>query len=229
MSIMPSEKSNSELPDELTTDIYSENIAFWDKAWNPVKTAYTQMPDLPYLESIPRNLKEHGCQSVLDLGCGSGWLSIYLARLGFSVTGIDIAEQAINLAGAWAEQENLKITFEAGDITSMNYAAGTFDAVVANSIFEHLTLNLAQTTVAELFSLLRPGGIFFGCFDQVGTGPGEYFELTDKTHVYTDKGRKGMLLRCFNDAELKQLFSGWQIISLETIESGSRLLWAKKL
>ncbi len=229
MNIMPSEKSNSELPNDLTTDIYRENVAFWDKAWNPVKTAYTQMPDLPYLESIPENLKMHGCQNVLDLGCGSGWLSIYLARLGFSVTGIDIAEQAINLARAWAEQENLKITFEAGDITNMNYVEGTFDAVVANSIFEHLTLNLAQTTVTELFSLIKPGGIFFGCFDQVGTGPGEFFELTDKTHVYTDKGRKGMLLRCFSDAELRHLFSDWQIMSLETIESGSRLLWAKKL
>lgn len=229
MNIMPSEKSNSELPNDLTTDIYRENVAFWDKAWNPVKTAYTQMPDLPYLQSIPENLKTHGCQNVLDLGCGSGWLSIYLARLGFSVTGIDIAEQAINLARAWAEQENLKITFEAGDITNMNYVEGTFDAVVANSIFEHLTLNLAKTTVTELFNLLKPGGIFFGCFDQVGTGPGEFFELTDKTHVYTDKGRKGMLLRCFSDVELRELFTNWQIISLETIESGSRLLWAKKL
>jgi len=226
MSIMPSEKSN---PDELTADIYRENVSFWDKAWKPVKTAYTQMPDLPYLESIPEHLKRHGCQTVLDLGCGSGWLSIYLARLGFSVTGIDIAEQAINLANTWAARENLEITFEAGDITSMNYGKETFDAVVANSIFEHLTLNLAQTTITKLFSLIKPGGIFFGCFDQVGTGPGEFFELTDKTHVYTDKGRKGMLLRCFSDDELRQLFSDWQINSIETIETGSRLVWAKKI
>lgn len=219
MNIMPSEKSNS--------DIYRENIAFWDKAWNPVKTPYTQMPDLPYLESIPQKLREYNAKTVLDLGCGSGWLSIYLARQGFSVTGVDIAEQAINLARTWAEQENLKATFDTGDISSMTYAEAGFDAVVANSIFEHLTLDLAQETVAELETLLKPGGIFFGCFDLVGTGPGEYFELADKTHVYTDKGRKGMLLRCFSDTELRQLFSNWQIITLDTIESGSRLLWAR--
>ncbi len=226
---MPSENSN--LPSELTkdTDIYRENVDFWDKAWSPVKTAYTQMPDLPYLESIPANLKKHGCQTVLDLGCGSGWLSIYLARLGFSVTGIDIAHQAIHLARSWAKDEHLKITFETGDITDMSYVEDTFDAVVANSIFEHLTYHLAEQTIKELYSFVRPGGVFFGCFDLVGTGPGEFFELADKTHVYTDKGRKGMLLRCFSDEELKALFANWEIISLKTIETGSRLLWARRI
>ncbi|MBX9877723.1 MAG: methyltransferase domain-containing protein [Candidatus Obscuribacterales bacterium] len=226
---MPSE--NSKLPSELTkdTDIYRENVDFWEKAWSPVKTAYTQMPDLPYLESIPAALKTHGCQTVLDLGCGSGWLSIYLARLGFSVTGIDIAHQAIHLARSWAKDEHLKITFETGDITDMSYVEDTFDAVVANSIFEHLTYHLAEQTIKELYSFIKPGGVFFGCFDLVGTGPGEFFELADKTHVYTDKGRKGMLLRCFSDEELQALFTNWEIISLKTIETGSRLLWAKRI
>ena len=161
---MPSEKSNSNLPAEINpdTDIYKENVAFWERAWNPVKTAYTQMPDLPYLQSIGDELTKHGCKTVLDLGCGSGWLSIYLARLGFSVTGIDVAEQAINLAATWAKDENLPIRFDVGDITNMPYALGSFDAVVANSIFEHLPLNLAKTTIAQLHKLLKPGGVFFG-------------------------------------------------------------------
>ncbi len=164
---------------------------------------------------------------MLDLGCGSGWLSIYLARAGFQVTGLDVAPRAIELARAWAEEESLKIQFDIGDLAELSYPGSSFDAVVANSIFEHLNLELARQTVKRLRELLVAGGSFIGCFDRVGGGPGEYYQLPDGTHVYTDKARKGMLLRFYEDTELSQLFAGWQIDSMQELESGSRLLWAR--
>src|SRR5579884_2448767 len=92
---------------KLDQDIYASNIKFWDRAWNAVKTPYTQMPDLSYIHDIPRTLKAAKAQTVLDLGCGSGWLSIFLAREGFDVTGVDLAAHAIELAQQWAQQESL--------------------------------------------------------------------------------------------------------------------------
>jgi SAM-dependent methyltransferase len=218
--------SIEKIGDLLSSETYRENIDFWQRAWNSVKSPYTQMPDLPYLVSIPAWLKERRVQSVLDLGCGSGWLSIYLARQGFTVTGLDIAEHAIHLARMWADQEELEIEFDIGDIAEMEYAMGSFEAVVANSIFEHLTYELARHTVKRLKSLLLPGGSFIGCFDRVGTGPGQYYELEDGSHIYTDKGRKGMLLRNFSNAEIQDLFSDWTISKLEEFGSGSRFLCA---
>lgn len=216
----------------LDQDIYESNINFWDRAWNAVKTPYTKMPDLSYMNGIPRRLETAGARKVLDLGCGSGWLSIFLARQSFQVIGIDLARHAIELAQQWAQQENLdNAVFKVADISApgAEYAAGDkFDAVVANSIFEHLTYELAAKTLGRLRQEVKPGGLFFGCFDKVGGGPGEYYKLEDGTHVYTDKGRSGMLLRFFNDEELKNLFAdGWTIESFETIDSGSRLVWAK--
>lgn len=213
---------------KLDHDIYESNIKFWDRAWNGVKTPYTQMPDLPYLAAIPVNLNLANVSTVLDLGCGSGWLSIYLARDGFKVTGIDLATHAIELAAQWAKQEDLHDTdFQAADISDVKFEQGKFDAVVANSIFEHLTYDLAVQAMAKLQTVIKPGGLFFGCFDKVGSGPGEYYKLDDGTHVYTDKGRSGMLLRCFDDDELRTLFKNdWTITSFETIESGSRIVWA---
>jgi SAM-dependent methyltransferase len=211
----------------LDTKVYDENIEFWARAWGGVKVPYTQMPDLPYLPEIPVRLKESGCKTVLDLGCGSGWLSIYLARAGFEVTGIDLAEHALRLASQWAEQENLSAKFEVADIAKLPYADRSFDAVVANSILEHLTFELAEEMFGQLKRVLKPGGVLFGCFDKVGGGPGDYYELEDGTHVYTDKGRKGMLLRYFTDGELKDLLSGWKINTMETIDTGSRIIWAQ--
>jgi len=217
----------SEKLDQLTSsDVYKENLEFWQRAWAPLKTPYTQMPDLPYLQDIPTCLHERHAHQVLDLGCGSGWLAIFLAREKFKVTGLDVSSQAINLAKMWAQQEQLEIEFDSGDIAKMAYPAGSFDAVVANSIFEHLTSELAQVTLDRLKQLLKPGGVFVGCFDKVGTGPGEFFELSDGTHVYTDKGRRGMMLRYFSNDELRQMFDGWTITRFDELDNGSRFVCA---
>jgi cyclopropane fatty-acyl-phospholipid synthase-like methyltransferase len=216
------------LKDLLCSEEYRANLDFWYRAWNMCKTPYTQMPDLPYLPWIPQTLSEHGAKTVLDLGCGSGWLSIYLAREGFQVTGVDVAAHAIDLARMWANQEDWQIRFDISDIADISYGRASFQSVVANSIFEHLTLELAATTVDQLYEILIENGVFIGCFDLVGTGPGEYYKLEDGTHVYTDKGRKGMMLRCFSDEEIKTLFSRWKIEQFETLESGSRYVVATR-
>lgn len=213
---------------KLDQAVYEQNIEFWDRAWGGVKTPYTQMPELPYINSIPENLRKANAHKVLDLGCGSGWLTIFLAREGFDVLGVDLAAHACDLGRQWAEQENLaNAKFEAADIVHLDYPEGTFDAVVANSIFEHLTYELADTTLAKLQKLLKKDGLLFGCFDKVGGGPGEYYELDDGTHVYTDKGRRGMLLRYFSDDELRGLLKDWTVDSMETIDTGSRIVWAR--
>jgi len=193
-----------------------------------VKTPYTQMPDLPYLARIPQKLKEQGAHRVLDLGCGSGWLSIFLARAGFEVTGVDISDHALELARTWAAQEELSIRFDQGDIADLNYSPASFEAIVANSIFEHLTFELAQSTLDTAYKLLGPDGCLIVCFDFVGTGPGDYFQLDDGTHIYTDKGRQGMMLRCFSDEEIGQLLANWKLERFETLENKSRFVIASK-
>lgn len=187
--------------------VYQENITFWEKAWNMCKVPYTQLPDLSYIPRIADELKKNGAKKVLDLGCGSGWLAVYLARQGFEVVGVDVSAQAINLANTWASQEDLKISFDVADASQLQYQAGSFDAVVANSIFEHFPIKQAQQLTDKVNTMLKDGGIFIGCFDKVGGGPGEYYTLEDGTHVYTDKARKGMMLRRYELDELHSLQS----------------------
>ena len=209
-----------------SSDVYRENIDFWHQAWNMCTKPYTKMPDLEYLPWIPERLRAASASKVLDLGCGSGWLSVYLSREGFKVTGIDVAQHALELGRQWAEMENLEIKFDAGDLGDLPYPDNSFDAVVANSIIEHLPLSIALVAMTRLKSLLVKGGTFVGCFDKVGAGPGEYFKLEDGTKVYTDKSRKGMMLRYFPDDEVKELLNGWKIDELKTLESGSRFVVA---
>lgn len=210
----------------INSEVYKDNVCFWERAWGGVKTAYTQMPELPYLPLIPETLEERGAKKVLDLGCGSGWLSVFLARHGFVVTGIDISQHAVNLGRAWAQKEDLTIDFQAMDIANLVYDDGGFEAIVANSIFEHFPLEASRDIFKLLKSVLKPGGTLIACFDEVGMGAGEYFKLDDDTHVYTDKARKGMLLRNYSDSELKELYANWTIDSITPLESGSRYIVA---
>lgn len=229
---MPAEKNLSlqaskELEELLTSEVYKDNVNFWERAWGGVKTAYTQMPELPYLPLIPETLEERGHKSVLDLGCGSGWLSIFLARHGFKVTGIDISQHAITLGKNWAEKESLDIDFVPCDIATIPFEEGRFESIVANSIFEHFPLEASRGIFKILKSIIKPGGTFIACFDEVGMGAGEYFKLEDDTHVYTDKARKGMLLRNYSNEELKELYDGWTVESITPLDSGSRFVVAR--
>lgn len=222
--------SDPEILKQLPVDetAYQDNIEFWERAWNMVKVPYTQLPQLSYIPRIPRELANRRVKRVLDLGCGSGWLSVYLAREGFEVVGVDVSAQAINLAKMWALDENLPISFDVSDIAALSYSPQSFDAVVANSIFEHFPLKTARTLAQTVHSLLKEGGVFLGCFDQVGGGPGEFVKLEDGTQVYTDKARRGMMLRRYSELELKELFSQFASMEHDQVDAGSNFVVAVK-
>jgi len=56
---------------------------------------------------------------ALDLGCGTGTNSIYLAQHGFNVVGVDFSSKAIATARAKAQRANLEIDFRVADVTRL--------------------------------------------------------------------------------------------------------------
>lgn len=208
--------------------IYEENLKFWDAAWKRVSKPHKEIPKIPYIHELTRKLKKYQAKKVLDLACGSGWLTIFMSKYGFDVTGIDIAKPAIDLGKRWAEEDGIDVNFLVGDVFNLPFKEASFDAVVCNSSLEHFRLDQAEQIFQKINHVLVPGGFFFGCFDKVGSGKGEYFELGDATHVYTDKMREGMMLRNYTDEELKNMMKDFDLVSFDKNNYGSRLVWAKK-
>lgn len=64
---------------------------------------------------------------ALDIGCGEGRASIYLAKRGFEVTGFDLSPRAIETARAKAEAAGLAIDFFVEDATNLAQFAAGFD------------------------------------------------------------------------------------------------------
>jgi SAM-dependent methyltransferase len=111
-------------------------------------------PFLPLLES-------HGCREMLDLGCGTGYDALALARRGFEVRGIDYAQVAIDEAIRLASAENLAIDFRQGDVgLPLPYADGAFDSVISNLVLHSFADSDLRRIVGEVDRCLRPGGLF---------------------------------------------------------------------
>ncbi|HEY0282999.1 MAG TPA: methyltransferase domain-containing protein [Rhizomicrobium sp.] len=99
---------------------------------------------------------------ALDLGCGLGLLSTRLAARADQVTGIDIAQAAVDRAAARASAEN--VHFQQGDVTDIPSSLdGLFDLVVIADVLYYLpppiTAEVLGKIAARIAKLLVPGGL----------------------------------------------------------------------
>lgn len=93
---------------------------------------------------------------VLDLGCGGGFLSNYLAERGHAVTGVDTTAE--NLTVARASDPTHTATYALADARALPYAANSFDVVCAMDLLEHV--EQPDLVIAEASRVLAPGGLF---------------------------------------------------------------------
>jgi SAM-dependent methyltransferase len=103
---------------------------------------------------------------VLDAGCGDGWMSVILAKLGASVSGFDISPEAIDVARTRAAVNGVadRISLQAASFYSMPFPDNEFDIVIGQAILHHLRDKHAAA--AEIRRVLKPGGraLFVECF-----------------------------------------------------------------
>jgi len=98
--------------------------------------------------------------SVLDVCCGTGASALPAAKRAGSrgkVIGVDLAKELLELARGKAAQQHFgNIQFELGDMLSLRFPSGSFDAVVC--VFGILFVPDMSMAVHELWRLVRPGG-----------------------------------------------------------------------
>ncbi len=97
--------------------------------------------------------------SLLDVGCGGGYLTEELARSGLSVTGIDPSPATIHTAREHARQTGLDIDYLEGRGEALPFASARFDCVCCCDVLEHVAD--PELIVAEIARVLKPGGLFF--------------------------------------------------------------------
>lgn len=115
---------------------------------------------LRFLEEISQYIPERG--NVLDLGCGFGLFSLFLAlsHPGVQVTGVDISENRINMARRSAQELGVKnVQFHAQDIRGFDVSA-KYDLVITLDLLHHIPYTDGNLLLEKISQWLAPEGIF---------------------------------------------------------------------
>ena len=132
-----------------------------------------------YADSIRQDLLAYasllptGDLSILDIGCGKGYISYLLKHIASSVTAVDIkssvGEQLGIVERGWQlplwqkfeerAQDRLSYSFYDGRKTTFD--DNSFDSVCAYAVIEHVEPTLVNEWITEISRVLKPGGILF--------------------------------------------------------------------
>jgi ubiquinone/menaquinone biosynthesis C-methylase UbiE len=106
-------------------------------------------------------MKDPGVLSVLDIGCGTGTLTVEIGRLlaerGGRVSGIDAAPKMIDIAVRKASKL-ANVYFDVVPAESLPFLEDSFDCAVSTFFFHHVDRELKVRALDEAFRVLRPGG-----------------------------------------------------------------------
>jgi len=95
--------------------------------------------------------------SVLDFGCGNGWLSIWLAKNGARVCGMDISRELVKKAVKAAEKAGVNgaAAFKVMAAENLSFPDNSFDLIIGSAILHHTDI---VPTLKHIHRTLRPGG-----------------------------------------------------------------------
>ncbi|MCX2948784.1 class I SAM-dependent methyltransferase [Lentzea sp. NEAU-D7] len=108
--------------------------------------------------------------SVVDLGCGTGSLSVLLAEAGHDVHGLDLSEEMVGIARAKAAAAGVAVEFGTGDAAHPPHPRASFGVVLARHVLWALPDPAAA--LAEWVSLLEPDGVLLLVEGRWSTGAG---------------------------------------------------------
>jgi len=106
---------------------------------------------------------------LLDLGCGQGRDAIALARLGYSVTGIDNSQIGIDQMNQIGQVENLNLVGQVGDIYAFD-RFDEFDIILLDSMFHFAKKDKEKEIglIKKIILDLRNGSLIVVCIQDTG-------------------------------------------------------------
>jgi SAM-dependent methyltransferase len=114
------------------------------------------------VKEIAELLRSIGISAAMDLGCGIGRHSLFLASLGYSVFALDVSSAGVDFARSLGQQQTRPIHFVTGLMADLPCADASFDYLLAWNVIYHGNRDAVQKSLSEIHRVLRPGGIFQG-------------------------------------------------------------------
>jgi SAM-dependent methyltransferase len=148
---------------------------FEHEGWQRVADKYDSVWSTSTRQFIPPLLEAAAVaekMSILDVGCGPGYVSAAAAERGTIPTGLDFSQEML----AIAKKMFPRIEFREGDAQNLPFADASFDRVLANFALLHVAN--PERACAEACRVLKPGGKFgFTTWAQLAENP--FVKLVD--------------------------------------------------
>ena len=110
---------------------------------------------------------------MLDAGCGTGENALHIASLGLRVLGVDVAETALAIARAKADDRGIEVEFAAADAFQLERLGRRFATVLDCGLFHTFDADERPRYVTSLASVTEHDGtLYVLCFSDVGPGAG---------------------------------------------------------
>jgi len=103
---------------------------YWDRAYSDPSLVFNTAPNA-FLTEVVKGLQPG---RALDVGMGQGRNSVYLAKVGWDVTGFDISERGMELARKSAAAAGVKIATIKASLDDFDYGAGQWDLIVGTYV-----------------------------------------------------------------------------------------------
>lgn len=176
----------------------------WNERYRAEEFAYGIEPN-HYLKEQLEKLK---AGTILFPAEGEGRNAVFAARLGWNVSAFDISTEGKKKADKLAEANQVTMDYQVGELTTLNYKPGQFDAIAL--IYAHFPADIKSLIHRTLDTYLRKDGfIIFEAFSKKHI---DYIAMNKKVGGPKD------VASLFSIEELKSDFANYEVIELEEKE-----------
>ncbi|MFT9494666.1 class I SAM-dependent methyltransferase [Anaerosolibacter sp.] len=166
----------------------------FDAIWEEIhqECEWGKYPSEEIIRFVARNYYKRNRNevSILDVGCGTGAVSWFLAREGFSVFGFDGSETAIKKAKERMQLEAVEADLIVCDAANLPYADNAMDAAIDSAVIYANCISGIKAILKECYRVLKEGGKLFstGLFQVGMTGYGTGEKLEENTYREITEG-----------------------------------------
>ena len=180
------------------------------KGWNweilSKDDEYWNTPDfmVHYLNYRWNNL---GFKSFLDLGCGLGRHSLFMAENGFEVYAFDNSKYVIDIVKEKAFVKGLDVKLCVGDISNIPYDNESIDCMVAIGVLSNNDFEGMSKILGEMYRVLKVGGE-------------TYFNIISKISDYgsNEELLNGNIFYNITESDFEHLFKDFEIVSIKHVD-----------
>lgn len=187
----------------------SEALRNYWKNMNAATGGAVRREVMPDVVKFSRRLSKG--TEVLDIGCGMGRHTVYLAKNGFKVTAFDGSEEAVSTTKKWLNEEGLHASVTLKDFNDFRYPKESFEGVLSINVIHHTYEKNVRRIIDSIWRSLKPNGFFLCIAPKFIKKKKGDKQVESHTFIPTEGAEIGIPHFHFDDRKVTELFAKFDV------------------